>query len=238
MKLNFAREDFGHSGEHVDVSNPGDRVEHGALAEERRALGDVRHMEDRGGDPRPKMSVDGGLELGAAHQGHAEAEGDALHGDVVVGGADASGAEDVVIGLGHGLYLAGDLAELIADDRHPHELDPEGAQLADQEAGVLFFDLPGEDLVTDDDDPGGRHPGTSPHRGQERRGLGAAIEDPDTPAAPGPSQRPLLPGAEGEGLEEPITAGQIDLGRAAPRVLEPQGGATPIGPGREGDRGP
>ena len=77
---------------------------------------------------------------------------DALHGDVIVGGADAAGGEDHVVGAAELAHLGGDEVHLVGDDGDLPHLHAERAQLLAEVGGVRVGDLAREDLVADEDD--------------------------------------------------------------------------------------
>ena len=88
---------------------------------------------------------------------HAERGGDAVHGDVVVCRADAARGQHVVERGRELAHVARDLGDHVGDHVHARHVDTLAAQLAQQVGRVLVLDLPRQDLVADDDDPGGGH---------------------------------------------------------------------------------
>ncbi len=93
-----------------------------------------------------------------AHDLRPHRQRDALDRDVVVGRPDAAGGEHDVVGAAEGSDLLGDQRDLVGNDGDPPHVDAERAELAAQVRGVGVGDLPGEDLVADENDSGGlRH---------------------------------------------------------------------------------
>ena len=56
----------------------------------------------------------------------------------------------------------GDVIEVIGHHGEALELDTERPQFTDQKCRVLLDELPAENLVADNDDPGGRHAASIP----------------------------------------------------------------------------
>ena len=95
---------------------------------------------------------------GMADDGHPHRARDAFDGDVVVRGPDAARREHDVVVRAEGGHLARDEIHFVRDHRDAAHLDAERAQLPAEVRRVRVLDLSGEDLVADEDDPGGlRH---------------------------------------------------------------------------------
>jgi hypothetical protein len=123
-------------------------------------LGAVRHLGQAQvavGQPLLVVGAEQLLERGVADHAGAESARDAGHRHVVVGRADPAGGEHHIEPAGVARHRLGDVVDLVRDHRDPPELNPQRAQLADEELRVLVGELAGQDLVADDHDPG-------PHR--------------------------------------------------------------------------
>ena len=83
---------------------------------------------------------------------------DALDRDVVVGGPDPTRREHDVVGAAEGHDFLGDQRDFVGNDGDASYVDAERAELPAQVRGVGVGDLPGEDLVADENDASGlRH---------------------------------------------------------------------------------
>ena len=81
--------------------------------------------------------------------------GHCVHGDIVMGGADAAGGEQVVVGFAKGIYRLCDAGDHIGHHAHFSEADPLHLQPAGHLGDVLVMRTAGEDLVPDHHERGG-----------------------------------------------------------------------------------
>src|SRR5262249_2118945 len=119
-----------------------------------------RHLESRRIYPSDEVTADEPLEVGVNHDLAPEGGGDALHGKVIVSGADPAGSNnDVKVSRAVGDFL-GDPGNIIRNHGHALERDPKLAQLARGEVRIGVLDLAGQDLVSNHD----QRTGTVSHR--------------------------------------------------------------------------
>ena len=158
--------DGGHAREHKDVVYLKARGQSQLVVENLRPVGDARHAHARliG---LLALALEPGLEhrvhLGVIVDADSEGVRHAVRGDVVVGGSDAAGGEDVVVARAQCIERGGDVLGVVR--HHPCLLqpDPHLAEPLAQEGEVLVLGAPGEDLVADDERGGGngsRHDGS------------------------------------------------------------------------------
>src|SRR5258706_1786674 len=95
------------------------------------------------------------------HQRQLECRGHAFHGDIVVCRAYAARGQHVVEARAELAHVARDLEDDVRQHVHARDVDALQAQLAQEIRCVFVLDLPRQDLVSDDHDPGGRHQGES-----------------------------------------------------------------------------
>ncbi len=116
------------------------------------ALGHVGHLEARLVDAAAEDLAQLLLHHRVAHDLAAEAEGDALDGDVVVRRPDAARGEQQIVLRLQRPHRLGDLLQIVRDHQHAPQRHPLGAQSLRQVRGVGVHHLAGEDLVADDDE--------------------------------------------------------------------------------------
>src|SRR6185295_4022041 len=85
---------------------------------------------------------------------HRKCLGDRIGGDIVVGGPDAAGGEDVVVSAAEGVHRRYDLVLHVRHDAHFAKIDPDGGKALGEVADVLVLGAAGEDLIADDQQGG------------------------------------------------------------------------------------
>src|SRR6185503_14435707 len=152
--VELAAEDLGNAREHVDVAHHDHRDDQVVRCQELGPLRHLRHLEPRVVDPRLVHLFESRHQPRLAHDAPAERLGDARDGHVVVRGPDAAGREHPVVGPRELGDLPRDQVDLVGNDRDLPDVDPELPELATEVEGVLVGNLPRQDLVADEDDPG------------------------------------------------------------------------------------
>ena len=150
-RLELLAQQLGNAREDVHVLDDDHREPEIRGIHQLRTLGNPRHLE---------LALVGLLLLrpfdargdGVAHlDGAPEGLGDAVDGEVVVGGSDPPGGEDEVVGCAHLPDLFGDGIDVVGNGDDPLDVHAERAQLATEIGRVGVCNLPREDLVSDDE---------------------------------------------------------------------------------------
>src|SRR5438046_1497562 len=153
--LELLLQDLRDAGQDVDVLALDGRKAEPAVDDQLRALRHLRHLEPRFVHLVPEVLAELVGDGGVSDDFSVEPARDALHGDIVVRGADAARGEDEVVVAVELGDRGRDLVELVRDGEDAADGDAERAQLAGEKRGVGVDDLPREDLVADDDDARG-----------------------------------------------------------------------------------
>jgi hypothetical protein len=104
-----------------------------------------RHRRSAAGEPGSQLR----LERRIDRRRFAERRGDRLAGEVVLGRAETAGGDDEVAPLDRSPERLGGPAEVVADGRHVHEVDPEARQPCGQIRRICVDDLTKEQLGAD-----------------------------------------------------------------------------------------
>src|SRR5690606_24335952 len=142
--LQHAAHDLRHAGQYEDVADHKagravDRIDH-QLA----ALGDAGHAAARGVQLFAEARFHLGDDAGVLVQLHPEGGRHAVGGDVVVGGADAAGGEQVVIALAQDIDGRHDLGLDIADHPRLAYIHAVGGEVAGDGVEVHVLGAAGE----------------------------------------------------------------------------------------------
>ena len=131
----------------VDVFQNNDRKPEVAHIDDARSFGHERHFLHGIVQRLLLGPLNARADLIVQNKSPVEGLGDRLHGDVIVGGPDATGSKDVIVGFAKTPSLFGNRIHDVGNHEDALEIDAQLPQLAGQKWRIRIHDLPRKNLV-------------------------------------------------------------------------------------------
>ena len=131
----------------MNVLQNDDREPEVAHIDDARSFGHERHFLHRIVQRLLLGALNARADLVVQNKSPVEGLGDRLHGDVIVGGPDATGSKDVIVGFAKTASLFGNRIHNVGNHEDALEIDAQLPQLAGQKWGIRIHDFPRKNLV-------------------------------------------------------------------------------------------